>query len=151
MKELHIILHNSIPKYLDIYNQIKDLILSNKLNHNDKLISKRELAKELNCSINSVVNAYNILLDEGYIYSKEKSGYYVNNLNYSKIKPKYSIKEYSQEINYPTYDFKTSNTNDSLFNKNQFNKVIRYTISNENYLIRYKSGYPKLKETISMN
>ena len=149
MKELHIILHNSIPKYLDIYNQIKDLILSNKLNHNDKLISKRELAKELNCSINSVVNAYNILLDEGYIYSKEKSGYYVNNLNYSKIKPKYSIKEYSQEINYPTYDFKTSNTNDSLFNKNQFNKVIRYTISNENYLIRYKSGYPKLKETIS--
>jgi GntR family transcriptional regulator/MocR family aminotransferase len=93
MKELHIILHNSIPKYLDIYNQIKDLILSNKLNHNDKLISKRELAKELNCSINSVVNAYNILLDEGYIYSKEKSGYYVNNLNYSKIKPKYSIKE----------------------------------------------------------
>lgn len=39
---------------------------------NDKLPSKRALANHLGISLNTVINAYLLLLSEGYIYSIEK-------------------------------------------------------------------------------
>src|SRR5699024_4793689 len=43
--------------------------------------SKREFAKDLNISINSVTTAYEQLIAEGYVYSLEKKGYYIVELN----------------------------------------------------------------------
>ena len=63
--------------YQQIYKDIKNKILAGKLPSHEKLPSKRNLANQLDVSVNSVTNAYEQLLAEGYIYSLERRGYYV--------------------------------------------------------------------------
>ncbi|WP_432354487.1 PLP-dependent aminotransferase family protein [Sporosarcina sp. A2] len=66
--------------YQQIYKNIKGNILDGELLPNEKLPSKRKLANQLEVSVNSVTNAYEQLLAEGYIYTKERKGYYVENI-----------------------------------------------------------------------
>lgn len=64
-------------KYEYLYQCLKMDILTGNLAEGSKLPSKRELAATNNISIKTVMNAYEQLLMEGYIVSKERSGYYV--------------------------------------------------------------------------
>ena len=66
--------------YKQVYENIKKLIIENKLLPNEQLPSKRMLAEQLAISINSVTSAYEQLLAEGYIYTIERSGYFVEKL-----------------------------------------------------------------------
>ena len=66
--------------YQQIYEGIKDNILKGRLKANEKLPSKRSLAEQLNISINSVSFGYEQLLAEGYIYTIERKGYFVENI-----------------------------------------------------------------------
>ncbi len=63
-----------------LYRKIKEDILSGELHPDEKLPSKRALAKHLGISTITVENAYGQLNAEGYIYSKAKSGFYVSAL-----------------------------------------------------------------------
>ncbi|MGN0394216.1 MAG: PLP-dependent aminotransferase family protein [Coprococcus sp.] len=63
--------------YEYLYKQIKKDIISGKLIANEKLPSKRMLARHLNISTITVETAYSQLVAEGYIYSIPKSGFYV--------------------------------------------------------------------------
>lgn len=76
---MNIIFKNEKPKYIELYEAIIEKINNNLLSSGTKLPSKRDLAIDLNISQNTVINAYNLLLDEGYIYSIEKKGYFVSN------------------------------------------------------------------------
>lgn len=67
--------------YRQIYRQIKKDILLNNYLPDEKLPSKREMSERLNVSLNSVNNAYQQLLAEGYIYSVPRSGFYVEKLD----------------------------------------------------------------------
>ncbi|NLP35700.1 MAG: PLP-dependent aminotransferase family protein [Clostridiales bacterium] len=73
---------DSLYEYL--YKQIKNDINAHKLAPQEKLPSKRALAKHLNISTITVENAYSQLVAEGYIYSIPKSGFYVNDLSGAK-------------------------------------------------------------------
>lgn len=64
-------------KYYYLYSAIKEDILSGNLKQNEKLPSKRSLAEHLGISLITVENAYQMLKDEGYIESRERSGYFV--------------------------------------------------------------------------
>ena len=66
--------------YQQIYEGIKECILQGKMKPDEKLPSKRTLAHQLKISVNSVMNAYDQLLAEGYIYATERKGYYVENI-----------------------------------------------------------------------
>lgn len=67
-------------KYYYLYSAIKEDILSGALKKNEKLPSKRSLAEHLGVSLITVETAYQMLKDEGYIESRERSGYYVTEL-----------------------------------------------------------------------
>ncbi|MFT8310813.1 MAG: PLP-dependent aminotransferase family protein [Sporolactobacillus sp.] len=67
--------------YRQIYKQLKKEILLHHFLPNEKLPSKRELAQTLHVSVNSVNGAYQQLLEEGYIYAVERSGFYVEKLD----------------------------------------------------------------------
>jgi len=70
--------------YKQIYTNLRDLILDDRLSKK-KLPSKRKLAQDLEVSLNSVAHAYEQLLAEGYIYSSERKGYFVEDItNYIK-------------------------------------------------------------------
>ncbi len=64
-------------KYYSLYSYIRDDILNGKLKRGDKLPSKRALAENLSVSVITVQTAYDQLLAEGYVYSQERSGYFV--------------------------------------------------------------------------
>lgn len=64
-------------KYLKLYNDIKNKILTGVYETNEKLPSKRVMADKFGCSVITVENAYSILEDEGYIFTRERRGYYV--------------------------------------------------------------------------
>ena len=66
--------------YEYLYECLKKDILEGKLAAGEKLPSKRNFSRHLQMSIKTVENAYEQLLMEGYIYAKEKSGYYVAKL-----------------------------------------------------------------------
>lgn len=71
------------PLYIQLYDNIKSNIEKNLLKEGDKLPSIRYLAKELDVNNITVVNAYKLLEQEGYIYSIKGSGTYVRPANYS--------------------------------------------------------------------
>lgn len=61
---------DSLYEYL--YKCIKNDILLGNLDVHEKLPSKRSFAKNLGISVITVENAYEQLMAEGYIYSKER-------------------------------------------------------------------------------
>ena len=67
----------SEPLYMQLYRSIKEDIVSGVLRPGEKLYSKRTLAAEAGVSVITVEHTYSLLADEGYIISKEKSGFYV--------------------------------------------------------------------------
>jgi len=71
---------DSVPLYTQLYNVIKENILSGKLPANTKLPSIRDLASDLSISRNTVESSYLELYAEGYIYSRPRSGYFVSAL-----------------------------------------------------------------------
>ena len=64
--------------YLQIYEQIKKDIVDGVYANGAKLMSKRLLAEEIGVSVITVEHAYSLLYDEGYIDSRERSGYFVS-------------------------------------------------------------------------
>src|SRR5512133_49559 len=70
--------NDSVPLYKQLYNQIREHILSGKLTAESRLPSVRDLSAELSTSRNTVDGAYQELYAEGYIYSKPRSGYFVS-------------------------------------------------------------------------
>ena len=65
------------PLYETLYESIKKDIVSGKIKHGEKLPSKRTLAERLSVSVITVDGAYRLLIDEGYVFSKERSGFFV--------------------------------------------------------------------------
>ena len=63
--------------YRKLYEYIREDIRTGKLNENEKLPSKRSLARNLGISTVTVEKAYEQLMDEGYLYALPKKGYYV--------------------------------------------------------------------------
>ena len=68
-------------KYYSLYSLIRRDILAGKLKKGFRLPSKREMAENLSVSVVTVQNAYDQLLAEGYIYSVQRSGYFVAEVN----------------------------------------------------------------------
>ena len=63
--------NSDIPLYIQIADHIKKLILNERLEE-DKLPSIRQLARELGVNNVTIVNAYNLLEQDGYVYSIRK-------------------------------------------------------------------------------
>lgn len=116
------------PIYVQIYEQIKKMILEKKYIENQKLPSKRGMADSLKVSPMTVDVAYQQLMAEGYIYSKPKSGYFVEKdldtfipvktVSNQDIDMKKSVKTYP-------YAFKTNVVDTSLFPYATWSKLTR--------------------------
>lgn len=72
--------HSKRAYYLQLYDYIKEAILSGEIHSGEKLPSLRNLSKSLGLSMTTVELAYSQLMVEGYIYSRPQSGYYVGNV-----------------------------------------------------------------------
>lgn len=68
---------SSEPLYLQLYQYLKEEIQTGGIPSLKRLPSIRELADDLHISKTTVQMAYQQLLAEGYVESKERSGYFV--------------------------------------------------------------------------
>lgn len=67
-----------LPAYLQIYGRLRQDITAGIIKNGDKLPSKRTLAEEMGVSVITVEHAYALLADEGYIQSRQRSGFYAS-------------------------------------------------------------------------
>ncbi len=74
----HIDEKNPNPAYLQLYQQLRSDIVNGVLSYGSKLPSKRILAEETGVSVITVQHSYAILCDEGYVESRQRSGYFVS-------------------------------------------------------------------------
>lgn len=119
---------NSIPLYSQLYRQIKEKISEGHFKPGNKLPSSRQLANDLQISRNTVELAYDQLRSEGYIFSKPKSGYFIENLDFT-IFPKTLINSDSEAISKNRnntnikYDFQYGNLDPSQLPISQWRKM----------------------------
>ena len=73
--------------YIQIYKKLKSDILSGALYAGAKLPSKRQCARAWGASVITVENAYALLVDEGFVVPRERSGYYVAGLFVTGARP----------------------------------------------------------------
>src|SRR5919205_638526 len=69
---------NGAPLYRQLYDELRGAILRGQLRAGTRLPSTRELAAELSVSRNTVMNAFEQLLAEGYVEGQVGSGTYVS-------------------------------------------------------------------------
>lgn len=65
------------PAYLKIYEALRNDITSGAYALGERIPSKRTMAEQTDASVITVEHAYNLLIDEGYIEARERSGYFV--------------------------------------------------------------------------
>ncbi len=134
--------------YVEIYEKIKGKIVSGDYKYPEKLPSKRSMAIDENVSVITIQNAYALLVDEGYVEAREKSGYYV-----IYRQGDFLIKEKAMQKSYDTAILKkveTSHTKGN-FSFNILAKTTRKVIADYGEKIMEKApneGCPELRVAI---
>ena len=77
MLELTLNLNDAQPLYLQIYESIAAQIRAGHLAPGNRLPGKRSLAAQLSVAVNTVDTAYQMLVAEGYLESRQRSGFFV--------------------------------------------------------------------------
>ncbi|MBE6700678.1 MAG: PLP-dependent aminotransferase family protein [Ruminococcaceae bacterium] len=129
--------------YITLYKQIRDDIINGVYKFGEKLPSKRLVAEETGVSVITVERAYTLLVDEGYIEGKQRSGYFVI---YSEDE-NYSVAEETQVVYHKKY---TSDT--FSFPYSVIARSMRRVISDYGELLMEKSenfGTMELRQSIS--
>lgn len=75
---IEISLHDGVPIYRQIVNQVKYLIASHRLAPGEELPPIRTLAEQLVVNPNTVVKAYRELESEGLVFKRRGAGTYVS-------------------------------------------------------------------------
>lgn len=142
-----LILNNGIL-YMQIYEYFKNEIINGTYKANTKLPSKRNLAKEYKISLNTVDNAYSKLLEEGFIYSKERQGFFVSDVGELYVLDSKPIHITKEEENIE-YDFSYSGVSEE-FPYKIFKKISSNIFDNKNILEKVDyQGYLPLRTQIS--
>ena len=141
-----------MKKYMEVYKKIRWDILSGTYRHGQKLPSKRAAADRFSVSVVTVERAYDILLYEGYIESRPKSGFFVT-YGHSEIfgRPTAAPAAGEQELR-PLPSQKPALPMDVTFPFSLYARAVRTVLSERGEaLLRERSpgsGLPELKNAI---
>lgn len=118
----------NLALYDFIYRKIRDDILTGKIKAGEKLPPKRALAENLSVSVITIENAYAQLMSEGYIYSKERSGFYVEKIARQKLLSPPVRQETKKEKIPVTADFTSNKMYADSFPFSVWAKLMRETL-----------------------
>ncbi len=113
--------------YEQVYGHFLEKIRSGELRSGEKLPSKRSLCGHLGVSRSTVETAYGMLLAEGYVFSRPRSGYYVADFTtYGSFEgAKICLPEEPENSLKPKYDFSTSSVDTVHFPYSSWAKLNR--------------------------
>ncbi|UZM99805.1 GntR family transcriptional regulator [Lysinibacillus sp. MHQ-1] len=131
--ELSISLTGDSAKYIQIYEEIRQSILSKRLLGHEQLPSKRALARTLDVSVHTVKEAYEQLLAEGYVYSKERSGYFIAPFEFDWVQDEQQHEVPLRTIisNDIQYDFHNGHVDNEAFPYSLWHKLLKKTCKQE--------------------
>ncbi len=124
---------DGLPKYIYLYQCIRDDIISGKIKCAERLPSKRTLAHHLNVGIITVANAYDLLITEGYLVSRERKGYFVQEMPHEPVRntrvvTSLEVKSPVDAERKPFADFRANRISMKLFPAATWNQLMRKTI-----------------------
>ncbi|MCR5725112.1 MAG: PLP-dependent aminotransferase family protein [Treponema sp.] len=146
------------PLYKSLYQFILQDIRQGRLKANEKLPSKRTLARNLGISTISIENAYDQLISEGYLYSVPKRGYFVSEIeSIAELKPLALARQPVSKLLTETsaqefFDFSSNRIENTSFPFSVWAKLLRETISQkEKELLEVSpcAGVRELREAIA--
>ncbi|MBI5975637.1 PLP-dependent aminotransferase family protein [Staphylococcus canis] len=127
------------PIYIQLYEKIKENIINNTIREGEKLPSKRQLSHHLSLSQTTIENAYGLLIDEGFIISKPKSGYYVSDIESLPVVVSHQSQNHiSSEVHHkhvelPKYTFQLGAVDKAHFPFEQFRKYAKEAFEDLQY------------------
>ena len=146
-------LRGTLSLYDFLYHCIKEDILSGRLKPGEHLPSKRALARHLQVSVVTVETAYAQLCAEGYLFSREKRGYFVNALEIQPLRPSRPPAEFpSAEPRQWQVDLSASGGSTGGFPFSVWAKLMRQVLSQQGTDLLQPiphNGVPQLRQAIS--
>lgn len=147
------------PLYQQLYLALKDDITKGTLIGQEKLPSKRKLAKHLGLSVTTVDSAYQQLLAEGYIFSKPKSGFFVSDIELLLPKTEPTLRPVFDQKTSPVSEKKRLNPAKPYQHQQEFPfttwaKLLRQVLSQEQELLLQPAangGLNQLKKAIAQH
>lgn len=142
------------PLYQQLYEYLRTHILEGRIEAGKKLPSKRKFAAQLGISQNTIQTAYGQLLEEGYIYSVEKSGFFVESMDHIlhwKTNCNKTI-GYEERENKPMIDFSYYGVDQEISPFGVFKKLSKAVIEEQDvgFLKRVEAqGYVGLRKAIA--
>ncbi len=147
------------PLYICLCNAVREDIMKGTLKGGSRLPSKREMARNNAVSVITVENAYSLLLSEGYICSRPRSGYFVSDITKSEIKnrdeaplPREKESE-PEEKSAVLADFSKSQTPPELFPFDGWLKAVKKVFASERERLLLSSpseGILELRRSIAL-
>lgn len=133
-------------KYEEIYEKVKNGILSGAYKSGDKLPSKRALAESSGVSVITAEHVYGLLESEGYIEARERSGYFVigpsavfDSGKPYKIEPSLPKNDFGEYFPYTLYAKAVravlSESGENVLRKSQDSGLTELKIAIKNYLL----------------
>lgn len=123
-----------MKKYTQIYNTIKNMILSGELRAGDKIPSVRKAAVNYNVSVTTVQTAYFELCADGYIIAHSKSGYFVSSIVHTP-----HTEEIDDTPNNIIYDLSGGIADAESFDLSLWQKYIKSALRQSERLLSYSS------------
>ena len=121
-----------MKKYTQLYNTIKDMIVTGELQPGDKIPSVRKAAGIYNVSLTTVQSAYFELCADGYIITHSKSGYFVSGILHDQ-----PAEEYTKEQNSTIYDLSGGIADAESFDFSLWQRYIKSALRQSDRLLSY--------------
>ena len=147
------------PLYTSLYNAVREDIMKGTLKGGSRLPSKREMAKNNAVSVITVENAYALLLSEGYIFSRPRSGYFVSDITKSRIEQRNCHPSAPEKVERERAestilaDFSKSQTPPELFPFDGWLKAVKKVFASERERLLLSSpseGIEELRRSIAL-
>lgn len=141
----------SQPKYLQLFEQIKQQITEGSLMAGQRLPSIREMATKLGVNSVTIVNAYRLLETNHYITAKKGSGYFISKITSIKSEINFSS-DIGMNNHEPKINFASAAPHPSIFPIDSFKECINEVLERDKgFAFGYQesNGYRPLREAIS--
>ncbi len=129
-----------MSKYNELYNSIKNEIITGQINYGKRLPSVRKASELYSVSRTTVQNAYFALSADGYIISEPQSGYYVSYKKQGKASQSKAENSKSNIL----FDFTTDSADRESFDFNIWRRYIKSALRQDDKLLSYSEAQGEL-------
>lgn len=156
MLELTIYAAGEKPLYQQLYESLAEQIRSGELKKGTRLPGKRSLASQLAVAVNTVDTAYQMLVAEGYLEARERSGFFV--LEYTGILPQTAEppENFNREQDSPPapavkFDLSTGSVDTTLFPFRTWGRIQKELLYHGEDLLchGHRQGDPELRRELA--